>query len=61
MKVYTTSGFISSDISFEKKKNNFITKMKIYTTSEYMGIDASFAPKFIIIILYYLIQNYLVV
>ena len=32
LKLYTTSEFISNDISFEKK--NLIIKMKLYTTSE---------------------------
>ena len=61
MTLYTTREFISSDISFEIKKKNLPTKMKLYTTSEYMIIDTSFAPKSIIILLYYLTQNYLVV
>ena len=59
MKIYTTSEFISSGISFEKK--NLTTKMKLYTTSEYMSTDTSFVPKSITILLYYLTQNYLVV
>ena len=32
MRLYTTSEFISNEISFEKK-NNHTTKMKLYTTS----------------------------
>ena len=40
MKLYTTSEFISNDISFEKK--NLTTKMRLYTTSEYMNNDISF-------------------
>ena len=43
MEIYTTSEFISNDISFEKnKKSNLATKMKLYTTSEYMSTDTSF-------------------
>ena len=48
MKLYTTSEFISNDISFEKKinkKNNLITKMGLYTTSDYMSTDTSFEKK----------------
>ena len=33
MKLYTTSEFISNDISFEKQ--NLTTKMKLYTTGEF--------------------------
>ena len=43
MKLYTTSEFISSDISFEKK--NLTTKMKLYTTSEFIRNDTSFEKK----------------
>ena len=32
-KLYTTSEFISNDISFEKK--NLTAKIKLYTTSEF--------------------------
>ena len=44
MKLYTTSEFISSDISFEKKNNkkNLTTKIKLYTTSEFISSDISF-------------------
>ena len=52
MKLYTTSEFISSDISFEKK--NLTTKMKLYPTSEFISNDISFAPKSIIILPFYL-------
>ena len=69
MKLYTTSEFISSDISFEKQKNkkqnkkkNLTRKMKLYITREFISNDTSFAPKSIILLLCYLTQNnYLVV
>ena len=44
MKLYTTSEFISNDISFEKKKN-LTTKIKLYTTSEFISNDISFEKK----------------
>ena len=40
MKLYTTSEFISSDISFEKKI--LTTKMKLYTTGEFINNDILF-------------------
>ena len=57
MKLYTTSEFISCDISFFKKIKNLTTKIKLYITSEFISNDISFAPKSIIILLYYLAQN----
>ena len=59
MKLYTTSEFISSDISFEKK--NLTTNMKLYPTSEFISNDISFAPKYIIIPLFYLIKSFLLI
>ena len=49
MKLYTTSEFISNDISFEKNKNkkNLTTKMKLYTTSEFISNDISFEKKYL--------------
>ena len=37
MNLYTTSEFMSADVSFEKKKqkNNLTTKMKLNTTTEF--------------------------
>ena len=43
MKLYGTSEFISSDISFEKK--NPTTKMKLYKNSEFISKDISFEKK----------------
>ena len=43
MKLYTTSEFVSNDISFEK--NNLTTKMKLYTTSEFVSNNVSFEKK----------------
>ena len=46
MKLYITSEYMSTDISFENKnKKNLITKMKIYATSEYVSTDNSFVKK----------------
>ena len=46
MKLSTTSKFMSSDISFEKKnKKNLTTKMKVCTSSEFMNNDTSFEKK----------------
>ena len=56
-KLYTTSEFISNEISFEKK--NLTRKIKLYTTSEFISNDISFALKSVIIVLYYLDKNYL--
>ena len=42
MKHCTTSEFISSDISFEKKIKKFTTKIKLYTTSEFISNETSF-------------------
>ena len=48
MKLSTTSKFMSSDISFEKKnKKNLTTKMKVCTSSEFMNNDTSFEKKYI--------------
>ena len=46
MKLYTTSEFISNDISFEKNnKKKLTTKMKFYTTSAHMSTDTTFEKK----------------
>ena len=45
MKLYTTSEFISSDISFEKKLKNLATKTKLYMTSEFISNEKKFHLK----------------
>ena len=43
MKFYTTSEFISNDISFEKK--SLTTKIKRYTTGEFLSNEILFEKK----------------
>ena len=57
MKLYTTSEFISSDISFEKIKKNITTKMKIYTTREFISNNTAFEKNLITINHFQLIHN----
>ena len=58
MKLSTASEYMSIDTSF--KKTILTTKMKLYATSEFISNDIPFARKPMIILLYYLLQNYLV-